>query len=163
MRSSVACALSLSRMRKNSIVNIMSYRNGCYLPRRAERRSASLGGGGSLRVWASFANRSALRRAVFSRMARASASYSIIAFRPSCARSSCLKRRSACCRACSEFTMNLSCAATLPQMRVAVIVECVSNIYALIKRKKAPLKAGLSGRALKVGEPPWRPPFFGWG
>jgi hypothetical protein len=86
-----------------------------YAPRRRGRRSASLGAGGSLRCWASLANRSAFSRAVFFRVATASASYSIIAFRPSRARSSCLNRFSACCRACSEFTMNVSCASNVPQ------------------------------------------------
>lgn len=86
-----------------------------YAPRRTGRRSASLGAGGSLRSWASLANRSAFSRAVFFRVATASASYSIIAFRPSRARSSCLNRFSACCRACSEFTMNVSCASNVPQ------------------------------------------------
>ena len=86
-----------------------------YAPRRRGRRSASLGAGGSLRCWASLANRSAFSRAVFFRVATASASYSIIAFRPSRARSSCLNRFSACCRACSEFTMNVSGASNVPQ------------------------------------------------
>jgi hypothetical protein len=86
-----------------------------FLSARGPPLSASLGGGGSSRAWASSANRSAFSRAVFSRVARASASYSVIAFRPSRARSSCLKRFSACCRACSEFTMNVSCPATMRQ------------------------------------------------
>ena len=47
----------------------------------------------------SLASRSAFKRAVFSRVARASASYSVTAARPSCARCSFLKLLSARCRA----------------------------------------------------------------
>src|ERR1700722_5124519 len=52
-----------------------------------------------LRSQLPLANRSAFNRAVFSRVARASVSYSVTAARPSCARSSFLKLFSARCRA----------------------------------------------------------------
>jgi hypothetical protein len=53
----------------------------------------------AITISASLASRSAFKRAVFSRVARASASYSVTAVRPSCARCSFLKRLSARCRA----------------------------------------------------------------
>ena len=52
----------------------------------------------SIAVLASLAKRSAFNRAVFSRVARASVSYSVTAARASCARSSFLKLLSARCR-----------------------------------------------------------------
>jgi hypothetical protein len=49
------------------------------------RRLVDLTGGTSVCACASLANRSAFKRSVFARVARASTSYSVIAFRPSCA------------------------------------------------------------------------------
>src|SRR6476660_4708659 len=51
----------------------------------------------AITISASLASRSAFKRSVFSRVARASASYSVTAARPSCARCSFLKRLSAFC------------------------------------------------------------------
>jgi hypothetical protein len=70
-------------------------------------------------VSASLANRSAFNRAVFSRVARASVSYSVTAARPSCVRSSFLNFLSAHRRAWSGCTVSVSCAATMPQMHFA--------------------------------------------
>ena len=67
----------------------------------------------------SLANRSAFKRAVFSRIARARASYSAIASRPSRARSSCLKLFSALCRARSEI-MYPSSVLILPERNLRV-------------------------------------------
>jgi hypothetical protein len=76
------------------------------------------------RVSASLANRSPLNRAVFSRVTRASHSYSVIAFRPSCARSTFLKLSSARCRALSKFMMMIvSHVAITPQIDFAFMAR----------------------------------------
>ena len=62
------------------------------------------------RARASLANRVSFKRAVFSRVARAFDSYSVVAFRPSCARASFLKCLSAISRALCEFMTISSCA-----------------------------------------------------
>src|SRR5690348_10481143 len=75
------------------------------------------------RTIASLASRSAFNRAVFSRVARASDSYSIIAFRPSCVRSSFLKCLFALSRTLSEFVKIFSCAAALPPKQSCYLVR----------------------------------------